>query len=76
VQLTAPDIIESWAPVDELKAMSKDNLCSYCYTKKLATMQANKFGVYAPGGYQETYSYVVKSAFTQLNLGLHRKLTN
>lgn len=75
VQLTDPDIIESWAPVDELEAMPKDNLCSYCYTKKLATMQANKFGVYALGGYQETYNYAVKSAFTQLDLGLHRKLT-
>lgn len=63
VQLTSPDIIESWEQVDELADMAKENLCSYCYTQKLATMQANKYGVYAPGGYQETYDYVVKSRY-------------
>ncbi|KAF2855741.1 carbohydrate-binding module family 50 protein, partial [Plenodomus tracheiphilus IPT5] len=54
-------IIESWAEVEELTDMPKANLCSYCYTKKLATMQANIYGVYARWGYQETYDYVVKT---------------
>jgi hypothetical protein len=59
--LTSLDVIESWDEVDELKDMPNGNLCSYCYTKKLATMQANKYGTYAPGGYQATYDYVAKS---------------
>jgi|TARA_R110002003_G_scaffold562_8_gene20471 hypothetical protein len=48
-----------------LEEMARDNLCSYCYTKKLAVMQQNKYGVYANGGYQETYDYVVKSKQAQ-----------
>lgn len=57
----APDIIESWTPTETLEEMPKANLCSYCFTTKLAVMQQNPYGAYGSGGYRDTYDAVVKS---------------
>ncbi|KAF2018021.1 carbohydrate-binding module family 50 protein [Aaosphaeria arxii CBS 175.79] len=55
------DVIESWSPVDDFKALPKDQLCSTCQKAKLAAMQLNPFGVYDSTIWKERYDYVVKT---------------
>ncbi|RAK77743.1 uncharacterized protein BO72DRAFT_427845 [Aspergillus fijiensis CBS 313.89] len=60
------DQIASFDNVTSLSDISNSDLCSYCYVKKLALMQANGYSGVYNDDWQSTYEYVAKTCNLQV----------
>ncbi|KAH6717693.1 hypothetical protein BKA61DRAFT_641602 [Leptodontidium sp. MPI-SDFR-AT-0119] len=54
------DIIDAWAPVEDIADMPKTQLCSFCYGSKLAVMRQNPYGIYDGSNFKDRYDYTIK----------------